>query len=282
MFYNKSSEIFIPDSSDYLTALSRTTHLSIGAHQDDIEIMSYHGIAECYGVEDKWFTGCVVTNGAGSPRSGIYANYSDKQMQIVRNKEQKKAAVIGEYSAQILLDYSSLDIKDNSNKNIINDLKNLIEICKPEIIYTHNPADKHDTHIAVMMRVLDAINMLDESHKPKKIYGCEVWRDLDWLPDDVKIALDVGKRENLANSLVGVFDSQICGGKRYDIAIMGRRKCHATFYKSHSVDSSSALTFAIDLTPVIYNQIDIERHTEKILDSFKSEVIKKVEIFRTK
>ena len=30
--------------------------------------MAYHGVAECFGRKDKWFTGVVVTNGAGSPR----------------------------------------------------------------------------------------------------------------------------------------------------------------------------------------------------------------------
>src|ERR1044071_3343272 len=72
-----------------------------GAAQDDIEIMAYHGIAECFGQKDKWFTGVVVTNGAGSPRSGIYGQYSDDEMQKVRLMEQRKAAYVGEYACQI-------------------------------------------------------------------------------------------------------------------------------------------------------------------------------------
>ena len=58
--------------------------MCISAHQDDIEIMAYHGIAECFGRSDRWFTGVVVTNGAGSPRSGIYGEYTDAEMQKVR------------------------------------------------------------------------------------------------------------------------------------------------------------------------------------------------------
>lgn len=44
----------------------------------------------------KWFGGVVVTNGAGSPRKGPYANYTDEEMQEVRMIKQRKAAFVGE------------------------------------------------------------------------------------------------------------------------------------------------------------------------------------------
>ena len=100
-FHNSSADLFVPDGAEPAAALARTTHLCIAAHQDDIEIMAYHGIAECFGQNDKWFTGVVVTNGAGSPRSGIYGNYSDEKMQSVRLVEQRKAAYVGEYGLEI-------------------------------------------------------------------------------------------------------------------------------------------------------------------------------------
>ena len=34
----KTAEFFIPDNKDIETAIKRTTHMSIAAHQDDIEI----------------------------------------------------------------------------------------------------------------------------------------------------------------------------------------------------------------------------------------------------
>ena len=80
-------------------ALLRTTHMAIGAHPDDLEIMALHGILECFGESDKYFTGVRVTNGAGSARDGAYAAYTDEQMQAVRRSEQKKAALVGDYSA---------------------------------------------------------------------------------------------------------------------------------------------------------------------------------------
>ncbi|HQH52757.1 MAG TPA: PIG-L family deacetylase, partial [Candidatus Hydrogenedentes bacterium] len=47
------------------------------------------------------------------------------------------------------------------------------------------------------------------------------------------------------------FDSQICGGKRYDLATMGRRKAHATYFASHGVDVTTGMNFAMDLTPLV-------------------------------
>ena len=74
--------IYIPDGTEEKKAIVRTTHLAISAHQDDIEFMAYAPIAECFGKADKWFSGIVVTDGAGSPRSGLYADYTDEEMKV--------------------------------------------------------------------------------------------------------------------------------------------------------------------------------------------------------
>ncbi|RME84976.1 MAG: PIG-L family deacetylase, partial [Caldilineae bacterium] len=104
-FHLPTAQIFVPDDTPPVEALARTTHMGIGAHQDDLEIMAIDGILTCFGREDLWFTGVTVTDGRGSPRAGIYGNYSDEQMRQVRLHEQRKAAVVGEYAAQVLLDY---------------------------------------------------------------------------------------------------------------------------------------------------------------------------------
>ncbi len=272
-FYKPTSEIFIPDNTEVEKALSRTTHLGIGAHPDDLEIMSYHGILECFGNSQKWFTGVVVTNGAGSPRTGIYANYTDEDMQKIRRIEQKKAAVVGEYSAVIFLDYTSKEIKTPSIKQPIEDIKQIILATKPQILYTHNPADKHDTHVATMLRTLSALRELPKDVLPQKVYGCEVWRSLDWLNDNDKVVLDVSDHDNIACALVSIFDSQICGGKRYDIATMGRRRANATYYESHGLDVSTAMIYAMDLTPLITNpELDIVEYTLQYVERFKEDI----------
>jgi LmbE family N-acetylglucosaminyl deacetylase len=272
-FHSPTAEIFIPDVLPVEQALERTTHLAIAAHQDDIEIMAASSILECFQHNDKWFTGVVMTDGRGSPRDGLYQNYSDEEMHLVRFKEQKKAAIVGEYAAQVLLDYSSKIIKDASQSDPVTDIAALLKASHPRFVYTHNPADKHDTHVAVALRVIAAIRSLSAAERPEKLYGCEVWRDLDWLVDNDKVPFDLSKHENLQTVLLGVFDSQICGGKRYDLASMGRRRANATYFESHGVDLTLGLSYAMDLSPLIeYPSKDITAFIQEYIQHFTEEV----------
>jgi LmbE family N-acetylglucosaminyl deacetylase len=261
----ETAEVFVPDDSEAASALGRTTHLGIGAHADDLEIMAFQGILECFQREDLWFSGVVVTDGSGSPRDGAYRDYSDREMQRVRRVEQKKAAILGEYSAQILLDHPSAAVKDPFSHLVVEDLQEVLRVTRPKTIYTHNLADKHDTHVAVALRVIQALRALKPAELPLKVYGCEVWRDLDWLHDSDKVAFDVSAHENLQAALLGVFDSQIAGGKRYDLATLGRRRANATYYASHGVDRTTGTVFAMDLTPLILNP---ELRPAEFIDGF--------------
>lgn len=272
-FKQSGAELFVPDALSVEQALPRTTHMGISAHQDDIEIMAFHGVLQCFGIADKWFGGVVVTNGAGSPRDDLYANCGDDEMQKIRKVEQKKAAYVGDYSFQALLDYPSSAIKDPSGRDAIEDLKQILTAARPEVVYTHNLADKHDTHIGTALKVIQAIRELPADARPKAVYGCEVWRDLDWMIDADKIALDVAGHENLAAALLGVFDSQICGGKRYDLATMGRRRAHATYHASHGTDATSQLNFAMDMTPLITQPtLDIADYAAGYINRFAEEI----------
>ena len=272
-FHQESAEIFIPDGLPVPQALARTTHLAIGAHQDDLEIMAVGPILDCFQREDLWFTGVVVTDGRGSPRDGLYSRYSDEQMRLVRFKEQRKAAVVGEYAAQVFLDYPSKTLKDSGHLQPVSDLAAILRAARPSAVYTHNLADKHDTHVAVALRTIDAIRSLPATERPQKLYGCEVWRDLDWLPDQDKVCFDLSQPENLQAALLGVFDSQIAGGKRYDLASLGRRRANATYFESHGVDLTSGLSFAMDLTPLLVEPfIDIEPYVDEFIQRFSQDV----------
>jgi hypothetical protein len=104
-----------------------------------------------------------------------------------------------------------------------------------------------------------------------------VWRNLDWLPDEEKVVHDVCGHENLAAALNGLFDSQIAGGKRYDLAVMGRRRANATFFESHGVDQSDALAFAMDLTPLVLDDtLDVVAYVTSFIDRFKADVTNKL------
>jgi LmbE family N-acetylglucosaminyl deacetylase len=275
--HNPGSEVYVPDGLPAQEALARTTHMSIAAHQDDIEIMAYHGILECFGKPDKHFTGVTVTNGAGSQRDGIYAHYTDDEMRRVRRSEQKKAAVVGEYAAQIFLDYASDAVKSRGRKEIIEDLRTVVRGAKPQVIYTHNPADKHDTHVATALRTIEALRELPAELRPQHLYGCEVWRGLDWLNDADKVVFNVEAHENIAMALMGVFDSQICGGKRYDLATLSRRRANATYFESHEVDVSTALIFGMDLTPLITDpSLDVARFAREFIARFSQDVTDRI------
>ena len=276
-FHQADADFFVPDGATPEAAIERTTHLSIAAHQDDIEIMAYHGIAECFGRADQWFTGVVVTNGSGSPRSGIYGSYNDQKMQDVRRVEQRKAAYVGEYACQIQLAFPSSVVKDPKGAAVVDDLKQILLAAKPRVVYLHNLADKHDTHIGVAMKSIAALRAVSNETKPEKVYGCEVWRDLDWMPDELKHALPVSARSNIAAALVGVFDSQVTGGKRYDLATAGRRLAHATYYASHGTDQESALSFAMDLTPLVEDpKMAVTDYVLDVIDQFRADVERRI------
>jgi len=274
----QGAEFFIPDNLPIEEAVSRTTHMGISAHQDDLEIMAYHGVMECFGRIDKWFFAVVVTDGAGSPRAGLYEPYTDEEMKAVRKKEQKKAAYVGEYGALALMNYPSKAVKNPDDKDVIDELAELIGKAKPEVIYTHNLADKHDTHVGVAVKVIKAVRTLPKEEHPEKIYGCEVWRGLDWVNDNEKVLFDVTEHPNISAAVLEVHDSQICGGKRYDLATAGRRLANATFAESHGTDETSALTYAMDLTPLIKDDsMDIKEYILGYIDRFKEDVSKKID-----
>jgi len=277
-FHFDTAEIYVPDNEPLEKALSRTTHLCFAAHQDDIEIMAAQPIIECFQKKDKWFTGVVVTDGRGSPRDGIYKDYSDEEMRLVRFKEQRKAAVVGEFAAQVMLDFPSKIIKDASRPEAVEDLMKLIRAAGPQVIYTHNLADKHDTHVGVTLRVIEALRRLDPAERPARLVGCEVWRALDWMMDSDKVLMNVSDHENLQFALLGVFDSQIAGGKRYDLASMGRRRANATYFESHGVDATSGLSYAMDMSllmsdatkdPVVFAQDFIQRFAQDVNDRIR-------------
>jgi LmbE family N-acetylglucosaminyl deacetylase len=271
------ASMFIPDGMAPEGAIRRVTHLGIGAHQDDLEIMAFHGIEKCFASPELWFGAVTCTNGSGSPRAGEYAGYSDQEMAALRRREQEKAAILGNYGALVQLNYSSPEVKGASRKHLKADLVKILRAVRPEVVYTHNPADKHDTHVAVAFAALAALRALKPDERPQTVYGCEVWRGLDWMDDGDKVPLDVGRREPLSMALIGVYDSQVEGGKRYDLATAGRRRANASYFQSHAIDEAEQLWFAMDLTPVVRDPaIDVGRYVLGYVDRFRAGVEEKI------
>ena len=279
-FSRPEADVFLPAGGDAALALARTTHLCVIAHQDDIEINAYPAVTECLGRADRFFTGVVMTNGAGSARTGKFAHVTDAQMQVIRRDEQRAAAVLGNYNLQLQLAHPSSDVKQAGHAGVTADLAAIFGGCRPEVVYLHQPADKHDTHVACFLRCIEALRALPRDRRPARVLGVEGWRDLDWLADNEKVAMDASANPDLAAKLVGVFESQIAGGKRYDLAAMGRRLANATFFNSHATDQTNAISLAMDLTPLVRDDtLSVREFALGHIDRLRADVAGRIEKF---
>ena len=270
---NPRARLMIPDGLAAPEALRRTTHLGIGAHQDDLEFMAFHGILACYDRTDRWFGGVTITDGRGSSRAGQFKEWTDDQIAAERIREQEAAAVIGQYSFIAQLGFGSAAVRDAQQTAVRDDLRRILEASRPEVVYLHNLADKHDTHVGCTLRCIEAMRQMPKADRPGQVYGCEVWRDLDWLVDSEKTPMPISARPELARALNEVFATQIAGGKRYDLAVLGRRTANASFSNAHSTDQESAMQWAMDLTPLVQDDsLDPVAYTVGFIDRLKADV----------
>jgi LmbE family N-acetylglucosaminyl deacetylase len=276
-FNNTNAEVFVPHGEPAEEAIRRSTHIAFGAHQDDIEILAMHGILHCIKTPGNYFTAVVIANGSGSEKAERYTNFTDEQMQETRWYEQRAAASIGHYSSVIQLKHTSSAIKDPDNTSVIEDLDALLQQVNPSVVYTHNLADKHPTHIGVVTKVISSLRKMPPERRPAKVYGVEVWRNLDWMPDAAKVALNLSGSDHLAAALLGLYDSQIVGGKRYDLASLGRWRANATYHETHGIDTAQMLSFAMDLAPLIHNdKLDIIKYATGYVEQFRDDIISRL------
>ena len=268
-----SRSFYIPDGTARDRALGRTTHLAIGAHADDLEIMAFSAIEKCYRARGKWFGGVTVTSGTGSPRSGAYRKTTNSAMEKIRIREQNRAADVGRYSFVAQLGFSSSSVKTSDNKDLEAQLQWIFENTRPREIFLHNLADKHDTHVAIALASLKALRRAQIPKRNIKVWGCEVWRDLDWLSDDKK-GLHYSGDAALSNRLIRCHRSQVSGGKAYDRAVLGRRQAHAVFFEQHRVDGKAFVNFAMDLSPLIRNsRMSILGYVRTQMRDFEKDVL---------
>jgi LmbE family N-acetylglucosaminyl deacetylase len=219
----------------------------------------------------------TITDGRGSSRAGKFKDWTDDQIAAERIREQEAAAVIGQYSFIAQLGFGSATVRDAQQSAVRNDLRRILEASRPEVVYLHNLADKHDTHVGCALRCIEAMRQMPKADRPKMIYGCEVWRDLDWLVDSEKTAMPISARPELARTLNEVFATQIAGGKRYDLAVLGRRTANATFSNAHSTDQESAMQWAMDLTPLVQDDsLDPVAYTVGFIDRLKADVTARI------
>jgi LmbE family N-acetylglucosaminyl deacetylase len=268
-----AARVIVPDGGPEEAALARTTHLGIGAHPDDLEIMAWQPIHACRGRDDRGFTAVVVCDGARSPRAGRFAGTSDDDMRALRLREQQAAAHTGGYAAVVALGFPSPAVCSPGSPQLTADLCAVLRAARPEVVYTHSPFDAHDTHVAVCVRVVEAIRELPAEQRPRALHGGEVWRGLDWLVGEDRIAADVSAARHMGLQQLAAFESQLAGGKRYDLATLGRKQANATFAVYDAVDRATAVEYAVDLTRLIHEtRLDLRAFCEETIGRFADDV----------
>ena len=275
-FSRPQAEVFAPGGGDWPSALASTTHLGIGAHPDDLEIMAYPGICACRGQKNLRFSGVVATDGAGSPRSGSLEKLSAPDLVKTRREEQKKAAGLGGYATILQLAHPSSEIRGPGRNALTADLLQILKSAKPKVLYLHNPADRHQTHIAVLLASLSALRQLPAADRPTEVYGCEVWGDLDWVPADKIVRLSCPAPADFGPSLLRVFRSQV-DGKRYDLAAAGRRRAQATFADAYTPDQADEVVLALDLKPLVENpKLTLAEFVSILAGEFQKQTLERI------
>jgi hypothetical protein len=100
------------------------------------------------------------------------------------------------------------------------------------------------------------------------------------MSDDDKVVWDVSGNPELQAALLGVFGSQVRGGKRYDLAVMGRRRANATFHESHKADAAIGLQLGMDLTPLVRNvRLNPLAYIERFVEKFRHDVGRRIRRF---
>jgi len=160
------------------------------------------------------------------------------------------------------------------DRSVAEKLAAILSEIKPKELYIHSPFDKHPTHIGAMKVSLEAVKLLPKEIKPEKLYGCEVWRGLDWMEgdEDLKV-IHFDDEVGLSDYILSSFSSQN-ESKNYLDAAKGRRKSNATFSESHSVNQAGEAALYVDLSVFLReNPPSPEDFVAAKIDAFKKRTI---------
>lgn len=234
--------------------------LAVVAHSDDAEIVAAKGIIDWWEKREE-FGVVVVNDGVGRPRAAAYEQYTDPEMADLRGREQFAAARAGNYSMALMLNYPSSSTKGNRNEDLVDTLADLIDQARPETVYGHSCYDCHPSHIAILQHTLWAI--AKANHKPKALFGGEVWGPLDRLPQQYLVRWDLSGHEERLKELLTYFASQNAI-KRYEEAVMARRAALAKLNDPHVTLQATSVHLGIDLTRVMREEITLRELMREI------------------
>lgn len=232
----------------------KVKYLCICAYPSDCETMSIDGIQRGYRAQKYTFSCVSTSNLAADGKTNL-------------SESQKKAAEIGRYNALYFLKYKHEEIKDQENQDLIKDYVAIIKELKPRIIYTHSLLDSDPVHVAVAVKVLNALRTMRRYQHPKVIYGCESSRDLDWVKSDKVVCFDNSKNLKLQKQLISVYKDK--NDNSYIVeATVGRRFVNGLNNKEYKLS-----TRAINMTTLLRRkELTIKKFAMGFVDDLYSEI----------
>ena len=244
----------------------------ICAHPDDCELMAIDGIQRGYRASKYTFACVVTTDGADAERCGRYTKMNDQKMINLLMNEEKKAANIGRYKNVYFMNYSSEEVRDQENEDIINEYVEIIKELKPRVVYTHSLLDRHPTHVAVAVKVINALRTMKKGDQPKVLYGCESERNLEWVAPEKIVTFNVSKNLRLQRQLISVHKSQNLA-RDYVNAAIGRRYVNAVFNKVETKKNAKLTAKAINMTTLLRRkEYPIKRFAMSFIDDLYGEI----------
>lgn len=246
-------DVLVPDG-ELDAALARARTVGIAAHADDLELAMAPSELED-GAATR-FVGVTCTDGAGSPRAPGPGSLSSEEYVAVRRAEQRHAAQVGSYAAQIQLGHPSSDVaSEQGRERLVEQLVDVLRAVRPHRVLTHTLTDRHATHIAVSLATIEACRRLSAEERPASLLGVEVWGALDWV--EGRVVLAVSDPADIATELVDCHVSQVSDAP-YGVAALGRRRANAVFGVPHEVGAYEQVTLAIDMTVLLDRDMRVE------------------------
>jgi hypothetical protein len=195
----------LPAASPLHVARAGHAPLRRSAHQDDIEIMAHAGICDC-----------LEANRARKPLAAWWSPTAPAPRALVQVLElHRRADAVGirrdgatprrRSSAATRSSSSSAhpsaDVKSGGPRRGVARRPHtaiFAGACSPECRLSAQPGGQARHPRRRARRCLEALRALPPGARPRRVLGCEVWRDLDWLVDADKVALDSGRHPELA------------------------------------------------------------------------------------
>jgi LmbE family N-acetylglucosaminyl deacetylase len=139
---------------------------------------------------------------------GILNNPSPIELKAIRNLEAKRAAkILGvRENDLIFLEYEDLSLTSNNFESAIMNVKNIIQLLKPDVVYCPSVQDSHHDHKATNLIVHKSV----ESHYSlPKFYHYTIWRERRSEINGERVSTDISDVLTVKKRAVMEYRSQI-------------------------------------------------------------------------